>query len=100
MNKVEFSMLDLLNQEGSPEIFIPEPGKIVEGTVIYIQDNQVLVDLGGVTTGIISGSEAVDATNTLSELVQGDKVEALVLAKENDEGLAVLSLRRIYHFQL
>ena len=94
MNKVEFSMLDLLNQEGSPEIFIPEPGKIVEGTVIYIQDNQVLVDLGGVTTGIISGSEAVDATNTLSELVQGDKVEALVLAKENDEGLAVLSLRR------
>ncbi len=94
MNKVEFSMLDLLNQEGSPEIFIPEPGKIVEGTVIYIQDNQVLVDLGGVTTGIISGSEAVDATNTLSELVQGDKVEALVLVKENDEGLAVLSLRR------
>ena len=93
MNKM-INMLDLLNLDGAPDIFTPEPGKIVKGTVIYIKDNQVLVDLGGVTTGIISGSEAVDSINTTSELAEGDEVEALVLAKENDEGLVVLSLRR------
>ena len=72
MTHTEISMLDLLNQEGSPEIFIPEPGKIVKGAVIFIKDNQVLVDLGGVTTGIIAGSEAVDSLNTLSDLAVGD----------------------------
>ncbi len=78
----------------SPSIFIPEPGTIVDGAVITIHKNRILVDLGGVSTGIISGKEAVDSADTIKELEPGDDVAALVLEPENDEGLVVLSLRK------
>ena len=86
------SMEDLLKD--SPTFYTPEPGTIVEGTVITVHKNRVLVDLGGVTTGVIAGKEAVDSDDTIKELTEGDEVSALVLEPENDEGLVVLSLRK------
>ena len=78
----------------SPSIFLPKPGSIVEGAVITVHNNRVLVDLGGVSTGIIAGREAVDSNDTVKSLLPGDEVSAFVLEPENDEGLIVLSLRR------
>ncbi len=78
----------------SPSIFLPKPGSIVEGAVITVHNNKVLVDLGGVSTGIIAGKEAVDSSDTVKSLTPGDEVSAFVLEPENDEGLIVLSLRR------
>lgn len=86
------SMEDLLKD--SPVFYTPEPGTIVEGSVITVHKNRVLVDLGGVTTGVIAGREAVDSDDTIKELKEGDEVSALVLEPENDEGLVVLSLRK------
>lgn len=80
--------------KSSPEIFIPEPGTVVDGIVIAMHKNKILVDLGGVSTGIIAGKEAVDSADTLSDLAMGDTVSAFVLEPENDEGLIVLSLRK------
>ncbi len=85
-------MMDELMKQ-SPPIFRPKPGELVEGNVVYKGKNKILVDLNGVTTGIISGRELRDSFNTFRELQEGANVAALVLEEENDEGLVVLSLR-------
>lgn len=84
-------MEELMKQ--SPPVFRPRPGELVEGIVVYKGKNKLLVDLNGVTTGIISGRELRDSFNTFRELAEGTEVAALVLEEENDEGLVVLSLR-------
>ena len=91
-DKKLISMDDLL--QDSPTLIVPKPGSIVEGSVITIRKNRVLVDLDGVSTGVIAGREAVDSMGTVQTLNAGDEVSAFVLEPENDEGLIVLSLRR------
>ncbi len=78
----------------SPNFILPEPGTIVEGKAVFIDKKQIIVDIGGVLTGTISGKEMKDSFNTTEELKVGDIVSACVLEPENEEGLVVLSLRR------
>lgn len=84
-------MAELMKE--SPQIFRPCPGELVEGTVVFKGKNKLLIDLGGVATGIISGRELRDSFNTFHDLQVGATVSALVLEEENEEGLVVLSLR-------
>lgn len=85
-------MEELLNSTG--DFILPAPGVLVEGVVTAIWKNKVLVDLGGVATGIIAGQETKDSTGTLESLNIGDLVSAYVLEEENEDGLVVLSLRK------
>jgi len=78
----------------SPNIVFPVPGSIIEGTVTDIYKNKILVDLGGISTGIIAGKEAHDSIGTLEELKEGDTLPAYVIDPENPDGLVVLSLRK------
>lgn len=79
----------------SAETFVlPAPGVLVDGVVAAIWKNKILVDLEGVATGIISGQEAQDSTDTLKSLQVGDIISAYVLEEENEDGLVVLSLRK------
>lgn len=80
--------------EDSPELVLPEPGAIIKGSVVSVSKACIIVDLGGVLTGIVTGREIKDALNTASELNAGDEISACVLEAENEEGLVVLSLRR------
>ncbi len=84
-------MLELLKD--SPQILRARPGELIEGIVIFKGKNKMLIDLGGVATGIVSGRELRDSMNTFRELNVGETVAALVLEEENDEGMVVLSLR-------
>lgn len=77
----------------SPEVLRVKPGELVEGKVVFRGKNKLLLDIGGVATGIVSGRELRDSFNTFKELKVGDDVSALVLEEENDEGMIVLSLR-------
>lgn len=79
--------------KSSPDIFRAKPGELVEGTVVFKGKNKLLIDIRGVSTGIISGRELRDSFNTFKDLQPGDIVGALVLEEENDEGLVVMSLR-------
>lgn len=85
-------MEELLSKAGV--MSAPDPGTLVEGTVVRIDKNSVLVDLDGVATGIITGQEAHDSMNTVDTLKPGDKVSAYILEDENEDGLVVLSLRK------
>lgn len=78
----------------SPEIVYPQPGTLIEGTVTDIHKNKILVDLGGISPGIIAGKEAHDSTGTIKDLEPGDTVSAYVVEIENTDGLVVLSLRK------
>ncbi|MBI2634713.1 S1 RNA-binding domain-containing protein [Candidatus Peregrinibacteria bacterium] len=93
MTQVTGSLMDeLLAKAG--DLNLPEPGDVVEGTVVSLWKNRILVDLDGIATGIISGQEAADSSGTVKSLKVGDRVFAYVLEEENSEGMVVLSLRK------
>ncbi len=78
----------------SPQMVLPEPGQLIDGKVVSVNKASVIVDLGGLLTGIVAGREMKDAMGTASELKAGDDITTCVLETENEEGLVVLSLRR------
>ncbi|HMR00966.1 MAG TPA: S1 RNA-binding domain-containing protein [Candidatus Gracilibacteria bacterium] len=80
--------------EKMAEIQLPKPGQLIEGKVITVLPNKILVDIEGVTTGIISGREAKDSEDTLKNAQPGDEIAAYVIEDENEDGYIVLSLRK------
>ena len=73
-----------------------EDGQIVEGTVVKVDRDEVLLDIGYKTEGVIPARE-LSIRNDVdpSEIVSlGDAIEALVLQKEDKEGRLVLSKKR------
>ena len=63
-------------------------GDIVEGTVVKVDRDEVLLDIGYKTEGVIPSRElSIKHDVDPSEVVSvGDHVEALVLQKEDKEG--------------
>ncbi len=73
---------------------LPTPGTLLEGEVIEVQKNFILLDIAGVATGIIKGKDAHDSFDTIKTAKIGDTISAYVVEDENDEGYVVLSLRK------
>ena len=71
-------------------------GDIVEGTVVKVDRDEVLLDIGYKTEGVILARElSIKHDVDPDEVVAvGDKVEALVLQKEDKEGRLLLSKKR------
>src|SRR5580698_6545163 len=73
-----------------------EDGDIVNGTVVKVDKDEVLLDIGFKSEGVIPARE-LSIRNDVdpNEIVTlGDHVEALVLQKEDKEGRLVLSKKR------
>ena len=66
-------------------------GEVVEGTVAAVSGDEVLVDLGGRSAGVLSAREATAEGLSISV---GDVVFAAVVQPEGPDGRVVLSLRR------
>ncbi len=71
-------------------------GDIVDGTIVKVDRDEVLLDIGYKTEGVIPSRELsikhdVDPGDVVAV---GDKVEALVLQKEDKEGRLILSKKR------
>ena len=71
-------------------------GDIVEGTVVKVDRDEVLLDIGYKTEGVILARElSIKHDVDPDEVVEvGDRVEALVLQKEDKEGRLLLSKKR------
>jgi small subunit ribosomal protein S1 len=71
-------------------------GDIVEGTVVKIDRDEVLLDIGYKSEGVIPAKElSIRHDIDPNEVVHvGDKIEALVLQKEDKEGRLILSKKR------
>ncbi|PIE99627.1 MAG: 30S ribosomal protein S1 [Propionibacterium sp.] len=90
---------------GSPEAFLAavdatikyfNDGDIVTGTVVKVDRDEVLLDIGYKTEGVIPSKELsikhdVDPREVVSV---GDEIEALVQQKEDKEGRLILSKKR------
>ena len=73
-----------------------EDGQLVEGKVVRIDKDEVLLDIGFKSEGVVPSRE-LSIRNDVdpSEVVSlGDIVEALVLTKEDKEGRLILSKKR------
>ena len=73
-----------------------EEGDVVSGEVVRIDKDEVLVDIGYKSEGVIPANElsirrSVDPSEEVS---LGEQVDALVLTKEDQEGRLVLSKKR------
>src|ERR1700744_375999 len=62
-------------------------GEIVKGTVIEVRKNEVLVDIGYKSEGVIPGNEFID----LKSVKLGNEIDVLIEKLENKEGTVVLS---------
>jgi len=72
----------------------PKHGDIVDGVVVRVDADEVLVDIGAKAEGIISGRELGFRGDPDAELSPGDVIKVYVLQPENEEGNVVLSRRR------
>src|ERR1700683_1710528 len=94
-----------INDIGSEEAFLAaidetikyfNDGDIVEGTVVKVDRDEVLLDIGYKTEGVIPSRELsikhdVDPHDVVKT---GEHIEALVLQKEDKEGRLILSKKR------
>ncbi len=71
-------------------------GDIVEGTIVKVDRDEVLLDIGYKTEGVIPSRElSIKHDVDPNEVVElGEHVEALVLQKEDKEGRLILSKKR------
>jgi small subunit ribosomal protein S1 len=73
-----------------------EEGDVVNGKVVRIDQDEVLVDIGYKSEGVIPANElSIRKSAKPSEEVElGEEVDALVLTKEDQEGRLILSKKR------
>ena len=73
-----------------------EEGDVVTGNVVRIDKDEVLVDIGYKSEGVIPSHELSirKSVNPADEVEIGEEVDALVLTKEDQDGRLVLSKKR------
>jgi small subunit ribosomal protein S1 len=71
-------------------------GEVVNGTVVRVDKDEVLVDIGYKSEGVIPVSELSirRSVNPADEVTVGDEIAALVMTKEDAEGRLILSKKR------
>ena len=71
-------------------------GDVVTGTVEYVSDTELQLDLGAGVTGLIKAEQITDDSSVkLKEMYkQGDQIEAFVIRVSDVEGYAELSKKR------
>jgi small subunit ribosomal protein S1 len=65
-------------------------GEIVRGTVVAVQRDNVVIDIGGKSEGIIALNEFADAQGQTT-VKPGDQIDVFIESRENDDGLVTLS---------
>lgn len=90
------SFNELLEQDD--KLFnVPRRGNIIKGKVVQVLDEEVVVNIGYKSDGIIPLNEFSNNTDiNLKDIVnEGDEIEVLVLKSDDGEGNVVLSKKRI-----
>lgn len=74
----------------------PTKGDIIKGTVIQVLDDEVMVDVGGKSEGIIPLRElSLNDVDSAKDLVKvGDEIEVMIL-KWDDDGNILLSKKKV-----
>ena len=86
-------MEEFLNQEEASSKRLAH-GDIIDGVVVRVDPDEVLVDVGSKSEGVISSRELGPREAGTPDLHSGDHIKVFVLQPENEDGNVVLSLRR------
>lgn len=89
-NEVDSSQMGVLLEKNP--IKIPQIGDVLEGKVIDITSNSLLLDLGCFGTGVVLGKEIKDGL-AIGKIKKGDVVSATLTEIENEDGYVELSIR-------
>ncbi|NCN51319.1 MAG: S1 RNA-binding domain-containing protein [Candidatus Pacebacteria bacterium] len=73
---------------------VPQKGATVTGVITDKQKKMLLVDIGAKTEGVVADKEFEAAAEYIDELTVGEKIEAIVVSAENNQGQVLLSLKR------
>lgn len=87
-SKSGITMEQLLAEHQIPSM---QAGDVVEGTVIAVDKHEIWLDLGARGTGVVIGREI----EQIEGIAPGDTISAGVLEPENEEGHAILSLKKV-----
>ncbi len=82
--------------EGAVEIRNLQPGEVVKGTVVQVNQDEVLVDVGAKSEGVIPKRELTSYQADPQDVVKvGDEIEVEVIKGEDEEGKTILSKVRV-----
>ncbi len=100
IREVIFKMEELTMEQGLESYgVVGDIGRhdIVTGTVVKIDNDEVLVDIGGKSEGIIPIRELSFTKNVNPEEIVkvGDEIRVMVIKEENNEGNVLLSKKRV-----
>ena len=87
------TMAELLASTGG-KIPVLRRGQEVTGKVISVSRQEILIDIGAKSEGIVFGREFASVRYLAANLSAGDQIDAIVIYPENDAGQVVLSLRK------
>lgn len=92
----DLSFEELLKEEEKNSIQIA-PGKLVEGEVLSVKPEEIIVNINYKSEGVIPRSEYTNQPNAdLTTMVQvGDKISAKVIKNNDGEGQVLLSYKRV-----
>lgn len=91
MAKKSLNSMEEIVKSAEDKLIPFREGEMTEVKILSISKKRILVDLSGYLTGIIPEREfSID----VDELKVGDKTSAYIMMLENENGYAVLSLRR------
>ena len=93
-NDEQLSMQQLLETEEA-SVREVRRGSVVEGTVVRIDPDEVLVDIGLKSEGVVPGRELSSIDEELGHRIQvGESLLVYIVSTETPEGHALLSYRR------
>ena len=98
IEEVHTNMSDLSFEQLLEESFKTiHNGEVVEGTVIRVKEDEIVLNIGYKADGIITRSEYTNTPNAdLTTLVkEGDKMQAKVLKVNDGEGQVLLTYKRL-----
>ncbi|HEX8731987.1 MAG TPA: 30S ribosomal protein S1, partial [Ktedonobacterales bacterium] len=94
-NIPDMSAMEQLLAEQNAQFRTIKRGDVVEGQIVRIDPDEILVDIGLKSEGVLSTKELTSTGyGSLSELKVGDNVLVYVMQPETPEGHAVVSIKR------
>ncbi len=81
------------------EIKLPKVGDLIEGTIVALGKNEVVLDYKGIASGVVRGKEINDESGASNDFKIGDTAKATVLEMDNEKGFLELSFRYAGHQQ-
>ncbi|HMM06238.1 MAG TPA: bifunctional 4-hydroxy-3-methylbut-2-enyl diphosphate reductase/30S ribosomal protein S1 [Clostridiales bacterium] len=81
----------------SKDIALVRRGERLSGTIIKVSESELMVDIGAKSEGVIPRNELTpnEAEHIAELFKEGDRVDVVVLRRENEDGHPLLSKKRV-----